>query len=88
MARLRYLSHVEKNGGTVGERALQAGYRWRRIAENIAVGQESPDEVVAGWIASPGHCANLMSPDVSDMGAAYAVNGERVYWTQVFGQPR
>jgi uncharacterized protein YkwD len=92
MARQRYFNHQGKDGRMVGERALQAGYRWRRIGENIAVGQTAVAEVVAGWMASPGHCANIMQPAFSEMGAAYAINrsGEqpRAYWTQVFGAPR
>ena len=95
MARQRYFSHTGKDGRVVGERALQAGYRWRRIAENIAAGQESAEEAVAGWLSSPGHCANIMHAGMTDMGAAYGVSSgreaaqlPRVYWTQVFGTPR
>ena len=91
MAAKRYFSHAGKDGHMVGERAQAAGYQWRRVGENIAVGQESPDEVVAGWLDSPGHCANLMDPQLSEMGAGYAINhaGERarVYWTQVLADP-
>jgi uncharacterized protein YkwD len=87
MAARRYFSHTGKDGRMVGERAQAAGYQWRRVGENIAVGQEAPDDVVAGWLGSAGHCANLMDPHMSEMGAGYAVNhaGERarVYWTQV-----
>jgi uncharacterized protein YkwD len=68
MARLRYFTHQGKDGRAVGDRALQAGYRWQRIAENIAAGQESGDEAVAGWLASPGHCANIMNGRFTEMG--------------------
>ena len=67
----------------------QQGYRWRFVGENIAAGQGSPEQVVAGWLASPGHCANIMSPDFAEMGAAYAINPQAamdIYWTQVFGK--
>jgi uncharacterized protein YkwD len=88
----RYFSHQGKDGRQVGERAVQAGYVWRTIGENIAVGQESADDVVQGWLDSPGHCANIMNPAFQEMGAAYAVRGAgrsaRVYWTQVFGKAR
>lgn len=88
MARQGYFSHQGKDGRSVAERALGAGYRWRRIGENIAIGQESPDEVVAGWLASPTHCASIMDAGFTDMGVAYAVSGKaRAYWTQVFGTP-
>jgi uncharacterized protein YkwD len=91
MARQNYFSHEGKDGREVADRAVQAGYRWRGIGENIAAGQESPDEVMAGWLASPGHCANIMNRWFTEMGSAYAVGGGRggrPYWTQVFGTPK
>ena len=92
MAAQRYFKHKGKDGREVADRASAAGYRYRRVGENIAAGYESPDEVVAGWLDSPGHCANIMHPDYTEMGAAYAYNPEReslrVYWTQVFATPR
>ncbi len=88
MAAQHYLNHQGKDGRSVAERALAAGYRWRRIGENIAAGQGTSAEAVDGWLASPGHCANLMSEDFKEMGAAYGVSTGRIYWTQVFGTPR
>jgi uncharacterized protein YkwD len=92
MARQRYFSHTGKDGRQVADRAVRAGYRWRGIGENIAAGQASPEEAMAGWLASPGHCANIMDRSFTEMGAAYGVNAggaaPHVYWTQVFGQPR
>ncbi len=91
MARQKYFSHEGKDGSTVGERARRAGYLWRRISENIAVGMPSAEQAMAGWLASPGHCANIMSLQLTEMGAAFAINndrGSRFYWTQVFGTPR
>lgn len=91
MARQNYFSHESKDGREVADRAVQAGYRWRGIGENIAAGQESADEVMAGWLASPGHCANIMNRWFTEMGSAYAVGsgrGGRAYWTQVFGTPK
>lgn len=92
MATLKYFKHQDKEGREVGYRAEQGGYRWRSIAENIASGFNSANEAVASWLTSPGHCANIMSPNMLDMGAAYDINRARkpgtVYWTQVFGVPR
>ena len=48
MARQRYFSHTGKDGREVEERAVRAGYRWRGIGENIAAGQASPEEAMAG----------------------------------------
>lgn len=45
---------------------------------------------MASWLASPGHCANLMNPMFTEVGAAYATatNADYgVYWTMLFGAP-
>lgn len=90
MAARRYFSHKAKDGSTAAERTRRAGYQWQRVGENIAFGQRTPEEAVAGWLDSPGHCANIMNPGFTGMGAAYALaNGHRagiIYWTQVFGR--
>ena len=91
MAAHRRFSHRGSDNTEVAQRATRAGYRWRHIGENIAAGQTSPQEAVAGWLESPGHCANLMNPDFTEMGAGYAVSRARLpgfaYWTQVFATP-
>ncbi|MCC6069566.1 CAP domain-containing protein [Massilia sp. GCM10020059] len=92
MAATRDFSHKGKDGSNAAERARQAGYRWLRVGENIASGQTSPEEVVAGWLTSPGHCENIMNNAFTEMGAGYAVDRSRkvprAYWTQVFAAPR
>jgi uncharacterized protein YkwD len=91
MARYSYFEHTGRDGSRVSERATRAGYPWRAIGENIAAGQTTADIAVQGWLKSPGHCANIMSPDFSDMGAAFAVNAKSsagIYWVQVFGAAR
>jgi len=88
MAQRNYFDHVDAGGASVAERATRAGYRWRVVGENIAAGQGSARQVVAGWLASAGHCENIMSPEFAEMGAAYAINPHsamEIYWTQAFG---
>lgn len=90
MANGNYFAHRGSDGSMPAERAWDAGYRGRQIGENIAAGQGSPSKAMAGWLASPGHCANLMNPIFTQMGAAYATNSrsdEGVYWTMLFGAP-
>jgi uncharacterized protein YkwD len=88
MARHRRFAHEGSDGSTAAQRATRAGYVWRLVGENIAAGQPSAGEAVAGWIESPGHCANLMNPAFTEMGAGYEISRARmpgfVYWTQVF----
>jgi uncharacterized protein YkwD len=91
MASRSVLDHVGRGGSHASDRATRAGYAWREIAENVASGQGSPQQVVAGWLSSPTHCANIMNGSITEMGAAYAVNPKSeatIYWTQVFGTPR
>lgn len=92
MAARRYFGHKAKDGSMPADRATRAGYAWQRVGENIAFGKSTPDEAMAGWLDSPGHCANIMNPSFTEMGAAYGVAAEKrsgiVYWTQVFGKPR
>jgi uncharacterized protein YkwD len=92
MARHNYFSHQGRDGSDPGERVERAGYRYRSTGENIAAGgQMSPEAVVAGWVKSPTHCANLMHPGFTEMGAAFAIDAGSamgVYWAQAFGTPR
>lgn len=91
MAQHNYFAHAGQDGRTAPARATDAGYAWRSIGENVAAGQGSVNQVVDGWLSSPGHCANIMSDKFTEMGAAYATNPNSkasIYWTQVFGMPR
>ena len=91
MAQRNYVAHAAPDGSKVAERAAREGYEWQGIAENIASGQGSPEQAVAGWLASPDHCVNVMQPEFTEMGAAYVVNPDSdtmIYWTQVFGTAR
>lgn len=73
----------EGNGG-LGARLGTVGYR--SGAENVAAGQRSVGEVVQGWIDSPGHHANIVNPDMTEVGFAVAFGADgRSYWAQVFG---
>lgn len=90
MANNNYFDHKDRDGRTPGDRAELAGYSGQQIGENIAAGQDSVRKVVDGWVASPGHCANLMNPQYQELGAAYAVDPKSdsgIYWTVMFGSP-
>jgi len=91
MAANDYFSHTGRDGATPAQRVARAGYRYRMTGENIASGQVSPEAAIAGWIKSPGHCANLMNGAYTEMGVSFSVNAAStmgVYWVQLFGTPR
>lgn len=90
MANGNFFDHQDPNGRTPGDRAELAGYSGQRVGENIAAGLDTASKVVNGWLASPGHCANLMNPQFSELGAAYANDPKSdagIYWTALFGAP-
>ncbi|MEG0859855.1 MAG: CAP domain-containing protein [Pseudomonas sp.] len=90
MANQNFLDHRDRDGRTPGDRAELAGYAGQLTGETIAAGQDTPRKVVDGWLASPGHCTNLMNPQFTEMGAAYAVDPKSdagIYWTAMFGAP-
>jgi uncharacterized protein YkwD len=64
------LSHQGLRASTLRERLFQAGYRMRQSGENLAAGPETLEQALAQWMASPGHCDNLMFKDFQDMGLA------------------
>jgi uncharacterized protein YkwD len=90
MVRRKFFDHRGSNGSQPKDRVLRAGYQPRLSGENIALGPESAEEVVAGWLDSPGHCANIMEPRFQEIGIGLAIGKKRgqIYWVQTFGAPR
>jgi len=91
MAQHSRMGHPGSDGSTVAQRVSRTGYAWRKVGENVAANAPGAEEVVQGWVGSPSHCANLMNPDFTAMGIAYAINPaseDGIYWTQVFATPR
>ncbi|MEI9944510.1 MAG: CAP domain-containing protein [Chitinophagaceae bacterium] len=76
-----YFNHTGLNGSSPGDRISNAGYNWKTYGENIAKGYTSEQSVMNGWIASEGHCKNIMNPNFREFGAAKA----GAYWVQEFG---
>ncbi len=87
MADTGNFSHKGEGGSTSADRARAAGYDYRFIAENIAFGQRTVDQVVSGWMQSRGHRKNLLSPDAAEIGIGIAANDNgRIYWVMSLGQ--
>ncbi|GAA2118910.1 hypothetical protein GCM10009780_78290 [Actinomadura alba] len=84
MAARDYFSHDAPDGSTFVDRIKAAGYL-SPGAENIAKGYSTPAAVMAGWMKSPGHRANILNCDLRaiGVGAHFAPGGP--WWTQDFG---
>ena len=61
-------SHTFSHGSNFAARISAAGVRWSTAGENIATGFETPSKVVAGWMASAGHCRNILDPQFAEVG--------------------
>lgn len=73
-------SHTRPNG----QNAL--GISSKAFGENIAKGQQSVGKVMAAWMSSSGHKANILRSSYRSIGVcAYQVNGI-MYWVQLFGR--
>ncbi len=90
MLRRSYYDHRSPEGKTAPQRVRAAGYPMRGpVAENIAKGLFTAEEVIDRWMASPGHRQNILLRRVRKVGLGVAFgeneNGFEVTWAQVFG---
>ncbi len=76
-----YFDHASLDGRSFSDRAQDAGYEGFPRGENIAAGQQTPDQVMDSWMNSSGHRANILS-DADEIGVGLV----DAHWVQVFGQ--
>ena len=95
--------HVGSDGSSVEDRIRRQGYDPEFHGENIFSGYggfaDSIDKAIAWWLASPGHCSNIMNADYTELGVGHyfgtnihftnddGVAQEGNFWTQVFAIP-
>ena len=76
-----YFSHYSPTYGDPFDMMEALGFNsWYAAAENIARGQKTAEEVMNSWMNSPGHRANILSEEYTEIGVGYAGG----YWTQWF----
>ncbi|SCL30079.1 Uncharacterized conserved protein YkwD, contains CAP (CSP/antigen 5/PR1) domain [Micromonospora nigra] len=83
----RNMSHTGSDGSNPGDRIERVGYQWRTYGENVAWNQKTPEAVMAAWMNSDGHRANILNCSFTEIGVGVA-NSNGPYWTQVFATPR
>jgi uncharacterized protein YkwD len=91
MAEHNYFEHVDQAGRSPADRVRAVGYREKLVGENIAYGPQSVEEVVQGWLDSPGHCENIMDARFAEMGVAYAPGQAArrgLFWVQLLADPQ
>jgi uncharacterized protein YkwD len=87
-----YFSHTGLNNSTPWDRACDACYDLgcgpsTAMAENIAAGNSDAQATFTQWKNSPGHNANMLGANFTQIGIGRATGGGTygVYWTNVFG---
>jgi uncharacterized protein YkwD len=94
MVARNYFSHTSADGRSFVDRVTGAGYTgWTNLAENIAWGSGTlgePSTIFTNWMNSAGHRANILNPNLREIGIGVAsgtfqgYSGARVY-TADFG---
>ena len=79
-----YFDHNTPDGVTPWARIAAQGYS-DPSAENIAMGQQTPQQVVDAWMASPGHRANILNCSSKAIGVGVQFGPNGPWWTQDFG---
>ncbi len=78
-------SHTRPDGSKCFTAITDQGQGYMSAGENIARGFSSPDDVVAAWMNSEGHRANIMDEDFTMLSTGCAVDEEgRICWVQLF----
>ena len=55
------IGHQVARNSSLNSRIDDSGYKWEMFAENVAGGLNTPEQAVDAWMASPGHCKNIMN---------------------------
>jgi uncharacterized protein YkwD len=81
------------HGSQLGSRIEAVGFAFSVAGENIATGFPAPSAVVQAWMASTGHCRNILNPSYADVGTGvsrHSIGGSSpggATWTQDLGLP-
>ncbi len=92
MFKQQYFEHISPDGRGPGYLAEDAGYTYIIVGENLALGNFKDDAaLVAAWMASPGHKANILNNRFTEIGVAVAegmYKGKKTWLAvQEFGLP-
>lgn len=77
-----YFSHTSPTYGSPFDMMRDHGVEYNAAGENIAQGQQSPEQAVQGWMDSQGHRENILNGNFTHIGVGYDENGH--HWTQMF----
>lgn len=82
MAQNGYFDHQSPTHGSPFDMMRAYGITYQTAGENIAKGQQTPEEVVNAWMNSQGHRENILNSRFTHIGIGYIEQGN--HWTQQF----
>jgi uncharacterized protein YkwD len=87
----QYFAHTSPSGDTPWDWFSRVGYRYLHAGENLAVHYATAEDMGEGWMASPGHRANIVNPNYTEIGVGVAYGTFEGVPThivvQLFGNP-
>ncbi|MFA6098645.1 MAG: CAP domain-containing protein [Patescibacteria group bacterium] len=86
MAEKNYFTHQSPIGKMPWDFAVEAGYRYSILGENLAIDWPSAAEVVQAWMDSPSHKKNILNSEFSDTGIAVINYNGHFLVVQIFGK--
>lgn len=87
-----YFAHKSPGGEDAVTESQAKGYDYSFLGENLASGDfATSNDIVSAWMNSPGHRANILNKDYTEIGVAtwYGEYMGRKQWlaVQIFGRP-
>lgn len=87
----KYFAHTSPSGVEPWDWIKKAGYSYEYAGENLAINYSDSADVVTAWMKSPGHRANILNQQYTEIGVAtaktYYGNREVVFVVEMFGKP-
>ena len=81
-----FFGHQGTDGSNIQRRVRSAGYRDCVVAENLAWGYPSSQQIISGWMNSSGHRYNMLHPRVAEMGIGITQGPKGPNWVLVLAR--
>lgn len=80
------MTHQGADGSNSAERAERAGFNTCLTAENLAWGLPRAEQIVAGWMNSPGHRRNILLDRATHYGIGIAEGPQGPMWVMLYAR--
>lgn len=93
MVNRNYWSHNTPDGQEPWIFISQVGYQYSSAGENLAYGFDNNDQTLVGWMNSPGHRANILNTNYTEVGFGiansenYQGNGNQTVVVAMYARP-